>query len=364
MLDYSMLWVHSLADEVILSDDVDLAQRHYPMVLQLMGHLHSFANPQTGLLDLPRQPWSSTAYIDTYGYNSRYGQSAALNAFYVETFLRAAQIADIAGHPVQAASWRAQASEIRDSLNAALFQPLEGFYLSAIYAGGPVTPTIHAQAWPLVYGIAPPVEQTRLADALLEMLPAQPPDAQLGIYGMYWVLGALGEAGYVSEALDVIRLYYGYMLDRGATTWWETFSSGSRPDASYSHGWGGAPTWFLTTYVLGAQRLGPDTWRVEPSLSGLDYASGVLPLDHGVLDVHWERVSCSEFHLHIQSPINSNGQVLIRQARPGLTLFVNGEPVEVNSSSFEDNASAWDMTLPLTLHGGTYEFVVRSQCIP
>jgi alpha-L-rhamnosidase len=364
MLDYTMLWVHSLAAEVMATDNADLARRLYPQVKQFMGHLQGFVDPQTGLLALPRQHWSSTAYIDQFGSDSRYGQSTALNALYVETFLKAAQIAERAGDSDQAAYWSAHTPQVRASLNSLLFQPLDGRYLSNIYAGAPISPTIHAQAWPLAYGLGPGGQEIRLADALLEMLSLQPTEARLGTFGMSWVLEALGKVGDISEALDVIRLYYGYMLDKGATTWWESFVNEAYADASYSHGWSGAPTWFLTTYVLGAQRLGPDTWRVAPSFEGVDFASGVLPLENGTLDVQWERVSCGEFHLRILASEGSRGQAVLPRFHPDMALTVNGEPVWVNGSALTDRAVASDASVTLDLEGGLYDVIERFSCVP
>lgn len=364
MLDYSMLWVHTLSTELNETQDADFASRLYPQVRQLMDHLQNYENPESRLLDLPRGHWSGTAYIEMFGYESRSGQSAALNALYVQTLNEAARIADGVGDPSQATIWRGHATEIQTSLNALLYQPLEGQYLSSMYNGAPVPATIHAQAWPLAYDLAPDGEATRVADGMLSMLSGQPASSNLGIYGMNWLLDALGKAGKIDEALQVIRLYYGYLLDAGATTWWEGFYAESRPDASYSHGWGGAPTWFLTTYVLGAQRLGPDAWQVAPSFSGVDYASGILPLQNGALEVMWERVSCGEIRLRIQATSSSSGRVIVPKLHPDLSLVVNGELVWQNSAPLVDRVAASATHITLDLEGGLYQVEGRYPCTP
>jgi alpha-L-rhamnosidase len=364
MLDYSMLWVHTLASELDATHDADLMRRLYPMVKRLMEHLQGFENPQSRLLDLPRLHWSSTAYIDIVGFESRSGQSAALNALYVQTLTEAARIADWAGDSDQATIWRTHAVEIRTSLNALLYLPLEGHYLSSIYDGLPVQPTVHAQAWPLAYNLSPEGEAHRVVQAMLGLLSAQPSEANLGIYGMYWLLEALGQTGHIEEALQIIRLYYGFLLDRGATTWWESFTAESRPDASYSHGWGGAPTWFLTTYVLGAQRLGPDVWQVKPSYDGVDSASGVLPLAAGVLEVAWERVSCGEINLHLQAADGSRGRIVVPYFHPDLRLVIDGITAWEDGAARMERVSAHDAEIVVDVGGGPHEMVGRYPCTP
>lgn len=362
MLDYTMLWVHNLANEVIATGDVALARRLYPSLQQAIRGMESRINPQTGLLDLPRGHWSATAYIDLLGFSSRYGQSAALNALYAQTFHEAARIAGAVGDADQAALWDERALQVQASLNALLYRPLEGRYLSSIYQGAPVAPALHAQAWPLAYGLTPPGEQARVADALLEMLSPQPAQANVGIYGMHWVLRALGEAGYIERAVQVIRLYYGYLLDAGATTWWEGFTADSAPSASYSHGWGGTPTWFLTTYVLGAERLGPNAWRVKPSFEGVESASGVLPLSAGALQVEWKRPACGEFALRIQSPAGSQGELALPPFHPEMRLRLNGEPIDLNGLAVKEWKSSGEMVVTLGVSGGTYEVVGGYPC--
>jgi alpha-L-rhamnosidase len=365
MLDYTMLWVHTLASELDATHDVDLARRLYPLVERFMAHLQGFENPQSRLLDLPKLHWSSTAYIDLLGFESRSGQSTALNALYVQTFFEAARIADWVGDTDQAASWRTSAAALQASLNTRLYLPLEGHYLSSIYDGLPVPPTVHAQAWPLAYNLAPEGEEPRVVEAMLGLLSPQPANANLGIYGMYWLLEALGQTGDIDAALQIIRLYYGFLLDAGATTWWESFSAESRPDASFSHGWGGAPTWFLTTYVLGAQRLGPDTWQVKPAFEVVDSASGVLPLAAGVLEVEWERVSCGEIHLRVRAADGSHGWVVVPYDHPDLSLEVDGIPAWGNGAARTDRVIARDTEIILELNGGgPHEFVGRYPCLP
>jgi alpha-L-rhamnosidase len=129
-------------------------------------------------------------------------------------------------------------------------------------------------------------------------------------YG-YYVLNALGHAGETIAALDLIRTYWGAMLDRGATTFWEDFDlawlKGSgridelpRPGQkdlhgdygaycyegfrhSLCHGWASGPTAWLSEYVLGVRPLAPGCARVQlaPQLGDLKWAEGSYPTPHG-----------------------------------------------------------------------------------
>ncbi len=137
-------------------------------------------------------------------------------------------------------------------------------------------------------------------------------------YGFY-VLQALAKAGEMDAALDIVRTYWGAMLDRGATTFWEDFNldwlkDSSRIDElvpagkkdlhgdfgaycyegfrhSLCHGWASGPTAFLSQQVLGVQPLEPGfaSVRIVPQLGSLKWAEGTYPTPRGPIHVRHER---------------------------------------------------------------------------
>ena len=150
-------------------------------------------------------------------------------------------------------------------------------------------------------------------------------------YG-YYVLCALGRAGEIGAALELIRTYWGAMLDRGATTFWEDFNlewldGSSRIDElpapgqkdlhgdygaycyegfrhSLCHGWASGPTAWLSEYVLGFQPLAPgcSRLRVAPQLGELDWAEGAYPTPRGPVKVRHERGADGRIVSEIQAP--------------------------------------------------------------
>lgn len=137
-------------------------------------------------------------------------------------------------------------------------------------------------------------------------------------YGFY-VIQALGNAGETTAALDMIRQYWGGMLDIGATTFWEDFDlawteNASRIDEpvpagkkdihgdfgahcyvgfrhSFCHGWAGGPTAFLSRRVLGIHPTAPGfaKVRIDPDLGDLEWVEGSYPTPKGLIKVRHER---------------------------------------------------------------------------
>jgi len=327
MLDYGMLWAQSLVDYWRLTGDTSLVAQAFPALRDFIAYLQAYKSPNSGLLDIPRDHWSVTTLIDWAGAESRYGQSTAVNALYIATLQDAATLAAALGQDQAAGEWSQEAKQVEQALNELLFSSLEGRYLTSQVESDLLPPTPHAQAWPLAYGLVPPGQLEAVSDALLELISSDPGTPNVEIYGFFWVLEGLGRAGRISDGIDLIKAYYGRMLELGATTWWESFNANQHYWAGLSHGWGSAPTWFLTTYILGARRSGPDSWQVKPAFAGVSQASGELPLPGGVLKVGWEAGGCGQFAVSLLAPAGTTGEVVLPSAMEGSAVWLDGSQI-------------------------------------
>ncbi len=147
----------------------------------------------------------------------------------------------------------------------------------------------------------------------------QNPDKGISTFYGYFVLLARTETGDLKGALDLIRTYWGGMLDAGATTFWEDFETDwlagsfgidSMPVAgmkdihgdfgkycyqglrhSLCHGWAGGPAAFLSEKVLGITPVEPGfkKVRIKPEPGGLDHVCGSVPTPYGPISVEADR---------------------------------------------------------------------------
>jgi hypothetical protein len=127
-------------------------------------------------------------------------------------------------------------------------------------------------------------------------------------------------------ALELVRKYWGAMLDFGATTFWEDFDlawieNAGRIDEmptpgkddlhadfgkycykglrhSLCHGWASGPTAFLSERILGVKFLEPGGRHisVEPDTGDLEYVSGSVPTIYGPVAVEAEKGGLVKVH--------------------------------------------------------------------
>ena len=145
------------------------------------------------------------------------------------------------------------------------------------------------------------------------------PLSGLSTFLCYYVMQARAKAGAMQGALDIIRKYYGAMLDLGATTMWEDFdlewAKNAKPiDAllgegeydvhgdnggycykgyrhSLCHGWAAGTVSFATEYILGIKvaEVGCKKITVSPDLGDLQWAEGTFPTPYGNVWVRAEK---------------------------------------------------------------------------
>lgn len=150
-------------------------------------------------------------------------------------------------------------------------------------------------------------------------------------YG-YYMLRSMALAGNYSGALDIIRSYWGAMLDMGATTFWEDFNLDWLPNAapidelvpagkkdihgdfgaycykgfrhSLCHGWASGPTSWLTEYVLGVEVLEPGcrVLRIVPHLADLEWVEGTFPTPKGIVKIRHEKQPDGSISSKIDAP--------------------------------------------------------------
>ena len=162
-------------------------------------------------------------------------------------------------------------------------------------------------------------------------LAVNPTDSISSFYG-YYVLQARAMAGDYDGAIDVIRKYWGGMIDLGATTFWEDFDmkwleNAGRIDEitpagkvdvhaqygsycykglrnSFCHGWASGPTAWLSQHVLGVTvvEAGCRKVKIEPHLGELKWVEGTYPTPLGIISVRHEKKEDGTVKSTIKAP--------------------------------------------------------------
>ena len=148
----------------------------------------------------------------------------------------------------------------------------------------------------------------------------------------YYVTQVIAKAGRMDKALDIIRQFWGGMLDMGATSFWEDFDiewmknvapiTDIVPEGkddihgdfgkycytqfrhSLCHGWASGPVAFLTEHVLGVNVIGAACSEIEitPHMGELSFVKGAIATPAGRVEILHERCKDGSIKTIVNAP--------------------------------------------------------------
>jgi alpha-L-rhamnosidase len=299
--DWTLQWILCAGDHWRYAGDLATIETIFPSILKALAWFERLMGPSGLVADLPY--WH---FMDWAGVG-RHGEAGALNAQLAGAFRLAAELARAVGWDREATRLEARAASIGQALNARHWDERRGVYVDMVDpvsgAQAPWT-SQHASAAIALWTDAPAERAKaalgRIAESQRLTFTAAPPIAPTGAklepedgvvlantFYSHFVYDALARHGGFASALRLMRERYGPMLERGATTLWESFE----PTASLCHGFSATPTYQLSRRVLGVAPAAPGFAEIElaPDLADLDHAEGVVPTPRGDVEASLER---------------------------------------------------------------------------
>ena len=174
----------------------------------------------SGLLSVDgKENW--WCFIDWANLDKR-GNVTALNCLYYAALKAYAKI--LGGDKEKSAKYSLKADAVRETINRTLFCAERGLYSDCV-VDGQMSDSCSQQSnmYALICGVAEHPQE------LCEKTVSDNFDGVKinGAFMMCLCVDYLLSNGYIDKAMDWIKRYWGEMLSRGATTWWETFDMAS-----------------------------------------------------------------------------------------------------------------------------------------
>ncbi|MDG0790544.1 alpha-L-rhamnosidase N-terminal domain-containing protein [Cohnella ginsengisoli] len=305
--DFCAYWLLGVYDYWRYSGDDSLPRELAPAIDRLMDWFEAQVD-DTGLFaGADRDGW--WCFIDWTDDVDRRDKVAGISFLYYKALLAYAKLGEAFGRGEQhvlAAQRRAE--RLKSDIRSRLWHSERGMYVDCL-AGDSPSPHFSLQtqflaAW---CGLLDGLELERFLDEVY--LPGTLPPVK-GPFFQHIVLETLRDAGRRQQAMALIRSYWGEMLARGATTWWETFDAslpsctipstyqGHTPTyltedipVSLCHAWGASPGYLLNHLVFGVDvsEAGSGLIRLSPPDLEFSQADAVIPLaDGSAVRIAWE----------------------------------------------------------------------------
>lgn len=302
---FSCLWMRSCREYLLFTGDTERSRKLLAYIEKDVEGLKSHLDDR-GLFSIRAWNMFDWADMDT----PTRGVVTHQNCFIVLALEDAALMADELGRSDLAQRWRAMAGGLALAINAHLWNDEKQAYTDCIRDGAH-SKVFSQQTQTIAYigGVARDERATRCREILFN-----PPEGFVRAgspFFQFFVLEALQDENRAEEFIDMIRRNWGFMVDTGASTFWEMWSGAEkwtgqpgRLTRSHCHGWSGAPTFFLSTYVLGVRPASPGfaAAAIEPHPGDITWCRGIMPTPHGDIEVQWENESGKPFALRYKAP--------------------------------------------------------------
>jgi len=248
--------------------------------------------------------------------------NTVVNAFHLRALALMADLAAALNRHADAAGYRARERAARAAFERVLFDPERGVYRDG---EGTDHASVHANLFPLAFGLVPDERAAALADWLAARGMA------CSVYAAQYLLAGLFESGAGVPALALITApadrSWRHMVESGTTITWEAWDQKYKPNQDWNHAWGAAPANLLPRFVLGAQPLAPG-WRrarIRPIPGRLTRAAGTIPTPRGPLKIAWTNEAV--FTLTLTVPPGMHAQVDLPAPPGSRGVFSGGAPV-------------------------------------
>ena len=243
MLDYSALFSVTLADYVDATNDLAFGRELWSIALAQVRLVGKMIGEDGGI----RFAKGVTAFID---WNPKLDRDAAIHAVYIYALKRVMTLAKKLG-------LLAEVSDFPGDIARAEAAAIKAFWSSEMQlftSGSKRQISIASQAWMTLASVGTrKMQSAGLLNALRhpDVVQSRTP------YLTHYVTEALFIAGHNSEALKMMRAYWGGMLKAGADTFWEAYAPDNPRVAPYNdfhvnsfcHAWSCTPSYLLRKYA-------------------------------------------------------------------------------------------------------------------
>jgi hypothetical protein len=322
---WSFLWMRSCREYLLFTGDTEHSRRLLDYVTQNVDGICQHLNEQ-GLFSIRAWNMFDWAAMDT----PNRGVVTHNNCFAVHALRDVADLAQELGETGTAMRFRGIADDLSHAINVHLWNEEKSAYTDCLRDGDQSGVfSQQTQTVAFMSGVAGDFSAQR-ADLCREKMHHPPADfVKAGSpFFEFFLLEAYAKEARDNDFLDTIRRDWGFMIDMGASTFWEMWSGRTgRLTRSHCHGWSAAPTFFLSNHVLGVRPggLGYSPALIEPHPGDLIWCRGTVPTPLGDIHVQWENDASQPFTLRVDAP--QGVEIQIRLPREG-TALLNGETVK------------------------------------
>lgn len=353
LIGYSFNLVCAVSKFYQSTGDIALAEEWAPRIVDMLEWANSQVLPENGLFNISNPMFGGDwNYYDP----TQSGVVTKFNMLYAYTLQSSLTILTDAG--LNTTIYTSRLDSLRTSINDNLWSnDLGAYYISDSLKGGYGQ---DSNAYAILSGVTGGNHSSqRVLDTLEKLSTPKGPFAfsetafdvgfrkLISPFASAYHLRAALAVGNGAVARNMLETLWRPMADPVGANYtgcfWETLGTDGGPGlgsiTSLCHAWGAGPTSELTTYVLGVQPTKPgySEWLVSPVTIGLSWASGIVPVPGGNIQVSWNATNDIVSRIEIIAPQGTTGtiQLPVKDISGAQSWLLNGQIVDGKTGLFK-----------------------------
>ena len=239
--DYSLFFVSVLYDYYKETKDLETVKELWPAAYRQIEL--ALDDMENGIL---KNENPLTAFID---WKEGLDRQAAAQGVWIYCLRQGEFLAELAGTSYEKEKIHTLYEDAMKKAVNCFWDEKQGFFVS----GDSRQVSWSSQAWMVLADV---FEKEKSRELMLHLLDVKPAMGVLTPYAYHHVIEALLHVGEKEKALELMRSYWGAMIDLGADTFWEAFDPedplaspyGNMQVNSFCHAWSCTPAWLLREY--------------------------------------------------------------------------------------------------------------------
>ena len=284
IVDFSLWWLIAHDQYQKYFDNKDFLKSQWPLIQSILTVLARQVDEEGFLV--PRK--GTRLFVDWV----KQEKWATLQVMWWWAEKAACQLALRAGDYHSADYWKALQTKTKASIDKELWNSKGGYF----YAKDSLSQlTRHQNFLAIVAGLVEELGQKQSIQKYLLSSLAMPVGTP---YMKGFEMMGLGQSGNMTAMINEVKAYWGGMIEKGATSFWEAYTPSEQGAAMYRfynrpfgkslcHAWSAGPAAFLPEEILGIKPLS-DGWKrfeVRPNLGSLSWATATVPTIYGDIQV-------------------------------------------------------------------------------
>lgn len=288
IIDYSLWWIIAQDQYQLYYNDSLHLTYEWGRMKETLNNLSSRCD-SNGFLIPQKDTWLFIDWVEQEKWT-------ALQILWWWAQKSGANLAQRAGDKETANYWINSANKLKANLSKVAWNAKEQIWLSKNDSSS--ENTRHPNFLAIVSGLTPSNQSTGI-EALLVNNSIKPVGTP---YMAGFEVMAMAQLGNTDYMLKHVKDYWGGMLNKGATTFWEAYDPKETDETQYSyygrpyakslcHAWSAGPAAFLPAEIFGLKPI-EDGWKrftLHPNLGYLQWASVCLPTKYGNIIVNIEK---------------------------------------------------------------------------